>query len=150
MLKKLPIILLALVLLVVPTVGRWFYHYDGSYQPGQVARPDLDQIEASLPETQPFVDQEIDATPGTILFDLAHGNRVKMAELNVLQARLSARGQRLEPVTQSGDLASQLRYARALIIISPGVDWTPDEIQQVQRFVDKGGRLLLVTDPTRF
>jgi hypothetical protein len=96
------------------------------------------------------VDRDIDATPGTILIDLAHGNRVKMAELNVLQARLSARGQRLEPVTQAGDLASQLRYARALIIISPGVDWTPDEIQQVQRFVDKGGRLLLVTDPTRF
>ncbi len=150
MLKKLSIILLALAVLIVPTVGRWFYHYDGSYEPDQVPRPDLDQIEASLPEPQPFVDREIDTTPGTILVDLAHGNRVDMAELSVLQARLSARDQRLEPITQAEDLASQLRYARALIIISPGLDWTPDEIQQVQRFVDKGGRLLLVTDPTRF
>ena len=150
MLKRLSIILLAIALLIVPTVGRWFYHYDGSYDPDQVPRPDLDQIEASLPEPQSFEDREIDTTPGTVLVDLAHGNRVDMAELSVLQARLSARGQRLEPITQAEDLASQLRYARALIIISPGLDWTPDEIQQVQRFVDKGGRLLLVTDPTRF
>ncbi|MGD9048316.1 MAG: hypothetical protein PVF77_09700, partial [Anaerolineae bacterium] len=150
MLKKLAIILLALALLVIPTVGRWFYHYEGSYQPGRVARPNLEQIEALLPETQPFVDREVETTPGTILVDLAHGNRVDMAELNVLQARLSARGQRLEPIIQAEDLARQLHYARALIIVSPGLDWTPDEIQQVQRFVDKGGRLLLVTDPTRF
>ena len=29
-------------------------------------------------------------------------------------------------------------------------DWSPAEIDQVQGFVDKGGRLLLVTDPTRY
>ena len=150
MLKKLPLILLAIALLVIPTAGRWLANYSGRYEPGEVARPDLDQIKSSLPEAQPFEDQEIDTTPGTVLVDLAHGNRVQMAELNVLQARLSARGQRLEPITEAGDLGNKLRYARALIIISPGVDWTPDEIQQAQRFVDKGGRLLLVTDPTRF
>jgi hypothetical protein len=149
-LKKLSIILLAIALLVIPTVGRWFAYYNGRYQPGQVNRPDLDQIKPSLLEAQPFEDQEIDTTPGTVLVDLAHENRVQMAELNVLQARLSARGQRFEPITQAEDLGNKLRYARALVIMSPGVDWAPDEIQLVQRFVDKGGRLLLIADPTRF
>ncbi|HSR35288.1 MAG TPA: hypothetical protein VLY63_32355, partial [Anaerolineae bacterium] len=51
---------------------------------------------------------------------------------------------------ETDDLAHQLKNAQSLVIISPGKDWGPDEIQQVQRFVDKGGRLLLVTDPTRF
>ncbi|MFN2165557.1 MAG: DUF4350 domain-containing protein, partial [Anaerolineae bacterium] len=48
------------------------------------------------------------------------------------------------------DLPALLRHARALIIISPGEDWTAGEIEQVTRFVDKGGRLLMVTDPSRF
>jgi hypothetical protein len=73
-----------------------------------------------------------------------------MAELNVLQARLAARGQRLEPVLQDGDLAKQLRYAQSLVIISPGKNWAAEEIKQVQDFVAKGGRLLLITDPSRF
>nr|NIV30826.1 hypothetical protein [Anaerolineae bacterium] len=73
-----------------------------------------------------------------------------MAELNVLQARLAARGQRLQPVYDSEDLERQLQHAQALAIISPSADWTSGEIQSVERFVDKGGRLLLVTDPSRF
>ncbi len=149
-LRKLLVILLALVLLALPLVGRWIYFYDGQYLPDEVARPDLSQVQASLFQPQTFADGEISAAPGTVLVDLAHANRVRMAELNVLQARLAARGQQLEPITEAGDLAQKLRYAQSLIIISPGLDWTPDEIDQVQRFVDKGGRLLLTTDPTRF
>ncbi len=151
MLKKVFAILLAILLLVSPLVVRWLYFYEGWYQPpAEVARPDLAQIEEPLPETQPFTDHMTAATFGTVLVDLAHGNRVDMAELNVLQARLAARGQRLEAAPESDGLARQLRYAQALIIISPGEDWTPDEIRMVQGFVEKGGRLLLVTDPTRF
>ena len=150
MLKKAIIILLALVLLIAPLVVRWFYYYEGRYVPGEVARPDLTKIDETLPETQPFADLEVSEASGTVLVDLAHGNHVQMAELNVLQARLAARGQRLQPVFDPDDLARQLQHAQALAIISPGFDWTPDEIQLVQKFVEKGGRLLLVTDPSRF
>ncbi len=154
MLKKAIVILLALVLLVVllvvPLVVRWLYYYEGRYEPGEATRPDLTTIEEPLPETQPFSDVEISENRGTVLVDLAHENRVQMAELNVLQARLAARGSRLQPVFDSDDLSMQLQHAQSLVIISPAVDWTPDEIQWVERFVDKGGRLLLVTDPSRF
>ncbi len=150
MLKKAIIILLALVLLIAPLVVRWLYYYEGRYEPGEVTRPDLTKIEEPLPQTQPFTDVEISENRGTVLVDLVHENRIQMAELNVLQARLAARGNRLQPVFDSDDLSMQLQHAQALVIISPGIDWTPDEIRWVQRFVDKGGRLLLVTDPSRF
>jgi hypothetical protein len=148
-LKKVLIALLAIVLLISPLVVRWFYFYEGRFQPGEVPRPDLTKIEPPALESQPFAEDELTALSGTVLVDLTHANRLQMAELNVLQARLAARGLRLLPVTEK-DGFRNLRYAKALMIISPGQDWAADEIQQVQRFVDKGGRLLLVADPTRF
>lgn len=150
MLKKAIIVLLALVLLIAPLVVRWFYYYEGRYVPAEAARPDLTQIDEPLPETQPFSEVNVSEDFGTVLVDMAHGNYVQMAELNVLQTRLAARGLRLQPVFDLDDLSAQLRHAQALTIISPGFDWTADEIQLVEAFVDKGGRLLLVTDPSRY
>ena len=150
MLRKIAIVLLALGLLIVPFAARWLYHYEGRYQPGQVPRPDLDQVNRPESESVSFVDQYVARPAGVVLVDMAHGNHVEMAELNVLQARLAARSQRLEPVAETVDLAARLRQARALVVISPGLDWMPDEVRIVQEFVEKGGRLLLVTDPSRF
>jgi hypothetical protein len=149
-LKKVLIALLAVVLLISPLVVRWFYFYEGRFQPREVPRPDLTRIEPPALESQPFAESELTTLSGTVLVDLAHANRLEMAELNVLQARLAARGLRLLPVTEKDDFERHLRDAKALMIVSPGQDWAADEIQQVQRFVDKGGRLLLVADPTRF
>jgi hypothetical protein len=156
-LKKMLILVLALILLLLPLAARWAYFYEGRYRAEPVPRPDVAGIKASAPDLEPFADAALHtvSAPGTILVDLAHSNRVQMAELNVLQARLAARGHQLEPVQAAGDdsdlgLADQLQYARALVVISPGKDWKPDEIQRVQEFVDKGGRLLMVTDPSRY
>jgi hypothetical protein len=149
-LKKVLFVILALILLALPLAIRWLYYFDGRYKPGEVPRPDLASIQLPVPEMEPFADRYSASTPGTVLVDRAHGNRFEMGELNVLQSRLAARGQRLEPVETADDLAKQLRDAKALVIISPGQDWTPGEIQQVQEFVDKGGCLLLMTDPTRY
>jgi hypothetical protein len=150
MLKKAIIVLLALLLLIAPLAVRWFYYYEGRYVPGEAARPDLTTIDEPLPETQPFSDLNASEDYGTVLVDMAHGNYIQMAELNVLQSRLAARGLRLQPVFDFDDLSAQLRHAQALTIISPGFDWAADEIQLVETFVDKGGRLLLVTDPSRY
>ncbi len=148
--KKLLLAILALVLFVAPLAIRWATFYEGQVQPSKVARPDLDQIAVPEFETKTFSDRPVQTEPGAILIDRAHSNRIEMGELSVLQARLSARGQLIEPVTTVEDLEGQLRYARALIVISPGEDWTPTEISLVEEFVAKGGRLLLVTDPTRY
>jgi hypothetical protein len=150
MLKKLLLLVLVVVLFAAPFVGRWLYHYEGQYQPGAVPRPDLSAIEQPAPEIEPFADQPAALAPGVVVVDLSHENRVRMTELNLLQARLSARGQQLAAADSFDDLQQMLRYARALIVVSPGTDWTADEVEVIRSFVDKGGRLLLITDPTRF
>jgi hypothetical protein len=141
---------MVLILVALPLAGRWLYFYAGRYRPGTVPRPDLSSIQARVPEIKPFTDQVVAAEPGVILVDQAHSNRFDLAELNVLHARLAARGQRLEPVEAAEDWPARLKQAKAVIIVSPGEDWTQAESQQIQDFVDKGGRLLLVTDPTRY
>jgi hypothetical protein len=149
-LKKVLLVILAVILLALPLAARWLYYYEGRYEPGKVPRPDLAQIELPPSGVEPFTDRSTALAPGAILVDVAHDNQFQMAELAVLRARLSSRGQRIEPLVAAEDLSDQLRYARALVIIAPASDWTPDEIDLVERFVKKGGRLLLVTDPTRY
>ena len=92
MLKKALAVVGVLILLAVPLVGRWLYHYQGRYQPSQVPHPDLASVKAPTPELSAFVDQPASSTAeaGAIVVDLAHDNRVSMAELNVLQARLAS------------------------------------------------------------
>ena len=148
-------LVLVAALVAVPLVARWLYYYDGRYQPGPVPRPDLARVSAPTPEMPPFADQPAlpsDAAQmaGTIVVDRAHDNRFTTAELNVLQARLAARGQELDMVESAEDLAGRLRYARALAIICPGASFTVTEVQAIKTFVDKGGRLLLIGDPTRY
>jgi len=150
--KKLVFVLIAAALLLLPLAARWLWYYDpaaGSERPA-IARPDLSQISEPALAAQAFEDQPTASTPGTILVDLAHENRMQMSELSVLQARLAARGQRLEPLADAAKLGDGLRHARALVVVSPGTAWKTDEIEEVVAFVEKGGRLLLVTDPSRY
>ncbi|MCA9872806.1 MAG: hypothetical protein KC441_04110, partial [Anaerolineales bacterium] len=63
--------------------------------------------------------------------------------------RLAARGFELLHYT-GGDLARQLRPVSAFVTIAPLESFSQEEIQAVRRFVDRGGRLLMVGDPTRF
>jgi hypothetical protein len=148
--KKVLAVALMLILLALPLAVRWFYFYKDGFEEREIPRPDLAAIEVPTPEMSPFVDRYTGPAPGTVLVDMAHRNRFEMSELNVLQARLSARGQQVELVKTTQSLAERLRYAKALIVVSPGKDFAPSEIRLLKTFVDKGGRLLLVTDPTRF
>lgn len=150
MLKKAFLVAVGLTLFAVPLVIRWLYFYEGEYEPGKVARPELAAIQAPTPEMVPFVDRHNKEEPGTVLIDAMHDNRFAMTELSVLQARLAARGLNMKLVGVDDDLASQLRHAQALVVISPGISWSATEIRLAGEFVDKGGRILMVTDPTRF
>jgi hypothetical protein len=59
---------------------RWLYYYEGDMS-HVVARPDLTQVQVPG-SAEPFEDITPTAA-GTILVDLAHGNRFAMTELNV-------------------------------------------------------------------
>jgi len=152
MLKKLLIVLAIVALFVTPFAARWLYYYGGVSSPRSVPRPDLSKVAAIAPEMPAFADKPTvtDAQTGTILVDHAHDNRFQVGELNVLKARLAARGQRMELLESADDLAGRLRYAQSLAIIAPGTSPSAQEIEAIKAFIDKGGRLLLVADPTRY
>ncbi len=148
--RKLLTLALVLVLLALPLIVRQLYFYRDGYERQDVPRPDLDDVQVPTPDKVTFEDRYVSPEAGMVLVDLAHDNRFQMSELNVLRARLSARDQRLEAAETVDALRRQLHQAKALIVISPGENWQPDEVQAVADFVEKGGRLLLVTDPTRY
>jgi hypothetical protein len=100
-------------------------------------------------------------------------------ELNVLLSKLVSRGFSYELVLDSGTdsssssddssssttsttstrrtssddetqgLNDKLRYADALILPLPRAEYTSEELTEIERFVEKGGRVLIIGDPTR-
>ncbi len=151
--KKLWIALLALLLLALiaaPWAIRYFTYHQGSRQSRTIARPDLSAVEVAAPALTAYQDEAEPAPAGAILVDALHDNLYKSTDLSLLQERIAARGQRLEMVYSEEDLPGMLRYAKALVVISPLADWSAGEVKLVGEFVDRGGRLLLVADATHY
>lgn len=86
---------------------------------------------------------------GLVVLDQAHGNQFTREELAALDGLLAARGLELRPLANDG-LSDALRPAVALVVIAPVRGYTTAEAQAVADFVGRGGRVLLVGDPTRY
>jgi hypothetical protein len=139
-----------IVLLIAPTAVRHFSFYELS-APDVPEPPDYieAQVEAvDIPPASDFVDNP-EVGEGFVLLDQAHGNNFTLDEIGVLDGRLAARGHELIPFI-SGDLTAALRSVKAFIVIAPQEHFSRNEVLAVADFVDRGGRLLLVGDPTRF
>jgi hypothetical protein len=155
------LVLLFLVLLVLPSLVRAAYFYRGPSVLADVPRPDY--VGVDLP-TMAVVTADVasageraPSTQGRVIIDRAHENMVDDAELNVLVSHLTARG--LE-IVSNGDSVNGahpqtawpgiLRAALALVVIAPHQPFTVAEIEAVERFVEQGGRVVLMGDPSRF
>ena len=150
LLKTLGRVLLFLALLALPTLVRAGYYYRRFYVPQSVPRPDHTAI--SVPTVAPaaFADEDVQAGQGRVIIDRAHDNTVDDADLNVLLARLTARGIETTSLTPGDHLPDMLHNAVALVVIAPHESFYPWEIKAVDRFVEQGGRVLLVADPSRY
>jgi len=138
------------VIFFIPFAIRIGFFYRGIYQPPTVPRPMIAEITVPAePEGVEFVDSVLEGK-ATVVFDFSHDNNFKEAELNVLLSRLSARGASLEYLMSGDPLDRKLRRAQGFVVISPKKLISNDEIRQIKHFVQTGGKLLLVTDPTRF
>lgn len=85
---------------------------------------------------------------GTVVIDDGHGNRFTRADIQPLVEALTRVGYSVEFYT-SGDLAAQLEDARAFVVVDPGREYPPGDVDDVRRFTGQGGRLLIAGEPSR-
>lgn len=144
-------IFIFLALLIVPLAARYLSFYNFS-RPERAPVPEYDPsgVPALVPtpSSSDFVDDP-EVGSGFVLLDRAHDNDFNLSEIGFLDSRLSARGFELIPFN-GGDLAGALRPVNAFVIIAPLDTYSMEEVRVVKDFVDRGGRLLMVGDPTRF
>lgn len=95
---------------------------------------------------------------GTLLVDAAHRNAFDRAEIVTLLSRVANRGYDVEfagafSLIEDDDriplLEERLRHADSFLIILPREPYLGEDIALLERFVARGGRLLLIADPTR-
>lgn len=81
---------------------------------------------------------------GRVLIDISHDNSFSPAEYSRLFSLLSEAGYEVELVKEN--LIASLGGAKALVMISPA-QLNEEEINEIERFVRRGGSLLLINDP---
>jgi hypothetical protein len=114
------------------------------------ASPDYD-LDEQLPEEAPADGElavEQRAASGVILVDIAHRNRMSQSEIKPLLAAITSAGYEIDLLESDDDFDRSLSRADAFIVIDPSVGYTDDEVNRVETFVDRGGRLLLIGEPT--
>lgn len=144
-------IIVVLLLLTIPTAVRYLQYYQLG-TPERTPPPEYNPAEVvdsvAVPASNSFVD-EPEVGEGVILLDAAHDNLFELDDIASLTSRLSARGMTLQSFS-AGDLARTLRAVNAFVVVAPTEEFSQAEVQAVTQFVERGGRLLLVGDPTRF
>ncbi len=131
-------------------VAAGLLHYGDSYEPPD--RPTAAVGEITLPahpnrlSTSPTRGRQ-----GILLVDKSHRNAFDKEELNSLFSRVAGRGFGVEylEMNSAETLESALRRASALAVAVPTSFFTGEEVAAVARFVERGGRLLLIGDPGR-
>jgi len=158
-------IAIVLILIVIVLLGKMFSYYSGFYSPPPTEIPSYEHIVIPPAPSTEFSDNYTQVE-GTVLIDLAHDNTFDIEELNVLTLRLISRGLTLEFLKEEGELeeellgeeeelqeeeelAEKLAVADAFIVICPQEEFSKDERETVEEFVNNGGKLLLIADPTR-
>lgn len=136
------------VVLVITVVflAQLLFFYRGVYLP-DVKMPDYLSINvnSSLPiETTDSFSSGI----GTVLIDLSHENKFNIGDINLLLSRIIARGYNVEYLRENNHLEEKLPGATSLVVISPESSFSTDDVKAVKMFVDKGGMLLMLSEPT--
>jgi hypothetical protein len=151
-------LIVVVVLIVLAFIGGRFLYYgygaNAAYNPPKRELKPVQFDEVALSARQEIVDNP-NVSEGVVVFDFNHDNALFIEELNTLYSKIVSRGFSYELVTpqtaeeEGQSLIDRLRYAKALVLPLPRVDYTPEEVAAIKNFVDKGGQVLIMGDPTR-
>jgi hypothetical protein len=151
-----PLLAVVPALIVLAFLGGRLLYYGGAgaYVPPEVELKPADlTVAQSAPRSDP-VDNPAESK-GVVIIDYGHDNALFVEELNVLLSKAVARGFSYEIVTpemaeeEGQRLIDRLDYAKSAILPLPRVDYSAAEITALRAFVERGGRLLIIGDPTR-
>ena len=140
---------IALAALVLPILLRLVWLFPGFDLPRTISTPNyanLKMPEAPISTTQVGA---VKQTGGAVFIDYAHSNQFQPNEIQTLSDALDLRGARVEFVSDTTTLSTNLKSASAYVVISPSTNFTVEDIKLVQDFVGRGGRLAVFTDATR-
>ncbi len=153
---------LILIFAIVSLVGSFFLFYGGKYVPPDLPLPGEDAVRPAQFPVQPFTDSP-QKNKGTLVVDMTHFNNFTEQELNILISRISARGFLIQllgnvgdfndsaqkRVQRENDLEVALRSADSYVVAIPWHGFTARERVLVRSFVERGGKLLLISDAAR-
>ena len=162
-LHKLGLLVLLPVAALAFFLGAYFFFYRGGYDAPPTVDISFENI-VQPTSSQASFSEVPQIHEGTLLVDAAHRNDFDEAEISAFLAKVASRGYNIEFLGQSGIfggfrrlelsertelLEERLRQANSLAVILPEEPYSRAEVDIVEKFLDKGGRLLLIADPTR-
>lgn len=144
--------IIAITLVCLPVIARILWYYQGFYIPSKSVRePDYEQITIPLPEiSTPYaLEQAYLESPRTVLFDLSHRNGFSATEIETFINAFLQQNAKIDFLEEDEYLEEELINADAFIIIAPIDPFAEQDISTLVDFVERGGRLLVIADPTR-
>lgn len=145
-------IFLGMLLFAMPIILRILWFHSGFFIRGEkILSPEYETILIPQPALSTPVPYKM--VPGreerVISFDQAHGNKFTITEIDSLIISLNQLGSEISILKPQDDLDDFLKKSDAFVIIAPSKDYQESEIEAVEEFVSRGGRVLIITDPTR-
>ena len=164
MLLRFALVLLLPIFGVIAFVVAYFVFYQGGgYDAPPSVNIPMEQIDTV--SIKPRVSSSLTqggTRQGLLLVDAQHVNSFSERELVSFVSRVTDRGFDVEYLgnfsrsfdpTQAQarylEMAEKLRRADSFAVILPRIAYSESEVALVEQFVEKGGKLLLVTDPGR-
>ena len=159
MIPRLALLALLPIFAVAAFVGVSSYFYQGTYDPLPSVDVPFQDIRTSAAPSRAFTDSPAtQLQKGLLLVDALHSNAFREAEIATLTSRLASRGYDVEFMGNFNVmeeeirlhlLEEKLRRADSLVVMLPQEAYSESETALVERFVRKGGKLLLISDPSR-
>jgi hypothetical protein len=139
--------LVPVIIFLLAFVGRSFFYYRGSYTAPDVPESEAQKV-AVLSEPEESIPVIADGNR-VILIDDSHINKFSDEEMTTLFGRITAAGGRIEKIHHKEDLEARLSSAYAFVSLGNQGFYDLDELIILENFVQDGGRILIVGDPTR-
>ena len=155
--------LLAAVVAAAAVAGlSWGLSYGGSYSPPPERATNLEAltVPSYTAAAGPVV---VDRRVGKLVVDTVHFNFFLEGELEPLLSKVSGLGYDVDYfgdrlafrfIRDASERASimedALRGADSLLVVAPIIEYGAEDAEVVRRFVGKGGKLLVMAEPTRF